>query len=534
MRALFIGAIVYILTLSRYKLGVIPVPRSYYDTLSIMLLLVFIIFYLLSLRLRPYEEKIERALSRMGGKWVPLLIDSLVVVLAVVFIYEAIRKIFFSSINCSTADMLPMIRGAGEHLLSLENPFRQTYCSFQGGFPYLPMMTIYYLPAIALKIDIRIVSIFFWICLSLSGYFYFQKKGYGLTGVLIFIFLVTSGLIPLFLITVHTFPYLFVFSIVLLAFSENNDKTLFFSLALALASRKFFWLYLPFFIIYSFKTRKITPSNLKFFGLGSLLGFLPYILFPADFIKSNLDHVSIVSRDQEPPLFLQHSLGCAYHFLDKKMLATLILIVLYSLIILFAIKFLNKKNFWVFISLSTLVFLYFQPFTRCQEYYFLPLIVILMFAPLEVLETKHRPGNRRVIGVLTVLSLVFIFLYFPHLSGTTLHVHPIRGGKAVGSTGEIQSSGNLNLSLGGNLRSIRHLTFSLRRLNVPDNDPVRVTIVINEQPFLNKVFRTRKINIPVDENNRKKLFYRGGNSIKISLEKPEAFRLRIRRGHLQK
>ena len=534
MRALFIGAIVYILTLSRYNLGVILIPRSYYDTLSIMLLLAFIIFCLLSLRLSPHERKIEMAFSRIGGRWIPWLLDSLVFVLAVVFIYESIRKIFFFPINCSTADMLPMVRGAGERLLSLESPFRQTCCSFQGGFPYLPMMMTYYLPAIALKIDLRIVSIFFWLCLSLSGYFYYQKRGYGLTGVLIFIFIMTSGLIPLLLITIHTFPYLFVLSIVLLAFSEDNDKALFFSLALALASRKFFWLYLPFFIIYFFKARKITSSNLTFFGLGSLLGFFPYILFPADIIKSNVDHVSIVSRHLGPPLFLQHSLGWAYHFLNNRMLATVILIVLYSLIILSAVKFLNKRNLWVFMFLSALVFLYLQPFTRSQEYYFLPLVIILMFAPLEVLETKHRPGNRRVIGILTVFSLVFIFLYFPYLSGTSLHVHPKKGGNTVESTGEIQSSGYLDLSLGGNLRSIRHLTFSLRRLNVPNNDPVRVRIVINEQPFLDDVFRARRIDIPVDETSRKKFFYRGGNSVEISLEKPEAFRLRIRRGQLEK
>jgi hypothetical protein len=39
------------------------------------------------------------------------------------------------------------------------------------------------------------------------------------------------------------------------------------------------------------------------------------------------------------------------------MLATVILIVLYSLIILFAVNFLNKRNFWVFMFLSALVFL---------------------------------------------------------------------------------------------------------------------------------------------------------------------------------
>jgi len=315
--------------------------------------------------------------------------DTLVVILTVVFIYRVTHYIFTEPISCPTADMLPIIRGAGERLISFQSPFNMTFCPTYGGpFPYLPIMMVYYLPGIIFRMDIRIVSLIFCLGLLLLGYIYYRKKGYRLTGFLIFVILTTSVLLPLFLITVHTFPYLFVLAVLLLAFNEDNDKVMFFSLALALASRKFFWLYLPFFVIYIFKSRKFSLSSIKYFVLGGILGLVPYILFPSDFIRSNVLHVANANIDAIPDLHLQHSIGLTPFSFHHRTLSLIVLVVLYGLTCVLALKYLNKKNTWAFLSLSTLIFLYFQVSTRTQEYYFLPLIAFLLFAPLEDLMVK--------------------------------------------------------------------------------------------------------------------------------------------------
>jgi hypothetical protein len=215
----------------------------------------------------------------------------------------------------------------------------------------------------------------------------------------------------------------------------------------------------------------------------------------------------------------------------RRTLSTVIFVALYGLIIVLAMKYLNKRNLWVFMFLTAVFFLYCQTFSRPQEYYFLPLVIILMFAPLEDLKVQYKKKNRLFLGVPVMVCLVLIFLCFPRLSGTILHIHPLKGGKSLASPGEVQSDGYLELSVGGNLRSIKALTFSIRRLDTFDNEPVRVTMTVNEKTYLNDVFQSRKIDIPIDPISQKKYFFRGGNSVRISLDRREKFRLSIRRGY---
>ena len=530
MDVLIIIAVIQILSFSRIYLSRFQIPRSFYDTLTVLLPLAFIIYYKLSPHLLTFEKKIERGFSLIGKKWAPFLLDCMVVFLAVFFISRAARFIFAEPISCTTADMLPIIRGASENFIALKNPFNQMFCPTYGGFfPYLPMMMVYYIPSTILRLDMRIISLFFCLGLLLSGYIYYRKKGRILTGFLVYSLIITSGLMPLFLITVHTFPYLFVLSVLFLAIAEENDKLAFFSLALALASRKFFWLYLPFFIIYFLKRGKFSLSNLKFFCFGGILGFSPYILFPGDFIKNHIHHVSILNRSFADNLFFEHSIGLSYHLFNQRTFSMIILAVLYVTIIILAVKYLNKNNLWLFLCSSVIVFLYFQVSMRAQEYYFLPLFVFIIFAPLQdIAPIKKIRQPYWFLSILIFLSLLLI-LFYPYLSSSRINIKPVQRTGSILASGVIQSEGRLELCLGGNLRSGKDIVVLIRRQEVFQNEPVRVKITINDKNFKDDVYRSKKIFIAFDRSIRKKYFYFGGNSLKISFDKPEKFTVRIRR-----
>ncbi len=507
------------------------VPRSFYDYLSLLLVLSFVLYLSLSRFLLPYEEKIEQAVARIGKKWIPLLLDGLVVIMAAIFIYKAVKIIYTYPISCRTADMLPMIRGAGEYLLSLKNPFNQCFCPWRiEFFVYLPMMIVYYLPGLILKIDIRFLSLFFYLGILLSGYSYYRRRGYYLTGFLIFVVFITSGLFPLFLITLHTFPYLLLLSILCLALLGDKEKLLFFALALAIATRKFFWLYLPLFLIYFLKNRKITLPHFKFFGLGTFIGFSLYIFFPSHMVKSSFFHLLLQHQNFRKDLHLKHSLGLTYHLFDHQIVSMVVLMVFYVVICIFAVRTLNKKNFWMFLFLVTTVFCYVQSHTRPEEYYYLPLIIFLLFAPVKDFKGRFGRKNMIFLGLPIALCLCVFLLFFPYLLGKELIINPVRGHTGGYSPEGIHSNGFLEVSVAKNFTSKKSMTFLIRRIHYRENEPVRITIRINEKDYIDELFQTRRISIPFDRITQKKYFYIGANSIEVALDEPKAFYLKIREG----
>lgn len=74
------------------------------------------------------------------------------------------------------------------------------------------------------------------------------------------------------------------------------------------------------------------------------------------------------------------------------------------------------------------------------------------------------------------------------------------------------------------------MTFLIRRIHYRENEPVRITIRINEKDYIDELFQTRRISIPFDRITQKKYFYIGANSIEVALDEPKAFYLKIREG----
>jgi len=506
------------------------VKRSFYDLLSITLILVFFIYFLLykSKKINLFEEKIEKTLAKFGNKWFVFL-DILVIVLVVFYTFKISNLLYTYPIRCQTADMLPVIRGAAEYFLSLENPFTKTFCPWNCPYPYLPLMMIYYLPAVLLKLDGRFLSYFFFLFVVIFIYYYHKKKGFHLSGFLIFLIIITSWLFHFYLISVHTFPYLFILSIALFSLFNKKDRLFFFSSALALATRRAFWPFFPIFLIYFLKKRKINFSHIKFFALGLFLGFFPAFLYPKSFVMNQINVFERLSNVLKKTFFWEHSLGFSYYLYDYQEVSIILQVCLLILTYFFAIKYLKFNNFWLFSFFITISCLCFFGITRPEEYYFLPLVIILALSPLETLDKKFYK-KKIVIACLLIPFLAFSSMpFYPLLSGKRSIINPIRGKISISQSGNIISNGYLEFSIGGNVRfkKDKKIILLFRRIDYEKDKAVRVLININEKKFLNEVYDRRKIKIVIEADNLNKYFIIGSNYFEIELDKPEHFALKI-------
>lgn len=530
LRILLILIIIKILELSRSNLDDIAVKRTFYDLLNFFLILAFLIYLIFykSKKISQFEKRVRKTLIKFGNKWLVFL-DILAIIILIFYTFKVSGLLYKYPINCRTADMLPFIRGAGEYLLSLENPFDKKYCPWNLHFPYPPMMMIYYLPSVLLKFDIRFISYLFFVNLLLVIYYYHRKKGFNLTGFLIYLIIISSSLIHLFLMRVHTFPFLFILSVVLYSLSEKKDKLFFFSLAIALATRRLFWFLFPIFAIYSVKQKKISFSNVKYFVMGLFIGFFPALLYPKAFLTSQIYRFQDIGKHLQDNLFLKHSLGLSYYFYDLKKISTILMFCLLIIIYLFAIKHLRFNNLWLFLSLILVSFLYFLSTYRPEEHYFLSFIVILGLFPLGKSRNTFFKKGISVTSVLISTFVFFIMLLYPYVSGRKYIINPLRGKISISQSGYIATNGHLEFSVGGNIkfRKDKELTLLLRRIEYEEDKPVRVKLNINEKIFFNKIFNKRRIKILIDANNLNKYFIIGSNFFEITLDKPEPFSLKL-------
>lgn len=531
MRILLVLILVKILELSRNNLTNFNITRSFYDRLSLLLILTFFLYVLLSKYTLPFEKKIESYIQRVASKRIVLL-DVVLLVLVSIAAYKAVGMLYTHPIRCMTADMLPMIRGAGEYFLSGENPFNKTFCPWNISFYYLPMMMVYYLPSLLAKIDIRFISVLCFALLILLLYYYSHKKGSPLMGFLISIILISSGLFPFLMLSIHTLPYLLVFSCFFIALSEENNKALFFTFAILLMSQKFFWLYVPFILIFLIKKQKINLSNIKAFAGGILLGIFPLLLFPnavfvtyIDHLKRQSQHISSLKGTYQ----LVHSLGFAHYLSDHRLLSAVISLSFFSLLFILALKFIKKSNLWFFLSIVTLIMTYIQSQTRAQEYYFIPLLVMILFSPINFGNAHIPKCNLALSALLLAVFVICISLYYPFVSGHELVVNPLRGHKIEASSGYNIYKGYAELSLGGNfwLQKDRSLELVIRNHDYRENEPAQAKITINGKQYFYGNFDSRKIQLSMDRTSMREYFYIGANDVEIDLLKQTNFSIRI-------
>lgn len=365
--------------------------------------------------------------------------------------------------------------------------------------------------------------------LLFSIYWYHRKKGWYLTGFLIFILVLSSNLSHYYLMNLHTFPYLLVLALVLISFYGKNDKLFFFTLALALATRRVFWFFLPLFVIVLIKERKITFSNVKYFILGAISGCIPFLLYPNTYTVNLIAHFQRKSGSLNNHLFLKHSLGLTHHFFHSQNIANFISAFLLILLFILAIIYLKRENLWLFLSLTLISFLYFMTYSRPEEYYFLPLIVMLAVVPLESIGQKLGKTKFDLLVTLTPSIILFIFLFYPLVVGKGITVNPLRGNVSAPQERSLSSNGYIEVSIAGGFKfgKDKNITLFLRRRDFVESKPVDVKIDINDKNIFRKSFSKRYIKIVLDEQLLKKHLYIGANLLAIAVEDPEFFTLRL-------
>jgi len=184
---------------------------------------------------------------------------------------------------------------------------------------------------------------------------------------------------------------------------------------------------------------------------------------------------------------------------------------------------------WIFLSLISLVMLYFQIQTRSQEYYFLQLLVILIFIPKTKIARPIADKHLNLTIGLIPLLVIAAAMFFPLVSGQEVAIKPIWGHMDKSPPGELWSKGFLELSVGANfiLQKENELALQITRLDYQNNKPVRITLAINTKNFLTRVYQVRKIDILLPRSALQKYFYAGANQLEIQLSEPEEFSLKI-------
>lgn len=530
MQAVFAFLLLKILELSRFNINTNFKNRSFYNLLSLAVILVIGAFFYLRKNHKwiAWEERLEALFCRKAAKGV-FVLDGLVIISSLGFSVKMAGLLYSTPLYCQSSDMLPMLRQAGEIFLSGGNPFLASYCPWSLPFTYLPMMLISYLPGVLLRVDIRFISFLSFLVLLIVIYVHHKRKGRPVTGFLLFLTLITSGLFPFFLLSIQTFPFLLLFFIVIFSLMEGKERVFFFSLALTLAVRRIFWLLAPMLIVHYLKKKSVRPVHILYFLCGLVVGYAPALLYPRAFLSSQVKVFQHFSHMLKSGLYLENSLGMAHYLYDYRVLTITLQILLIAGLYLLALRFIKNDNVGLFLALTILAFLYCMRQARPEEYYFLPLVVILSILPYEtIVHTKNRQGIGKL-PLLVSLGSILILWVFPYLSSSAYSISPIRQDVVRTDLGFESSHGYLEISLGRNfiLGNNQGLQLSLRRMDFEINRGVLLRIHINEKECFSRIFTSRKILVDLDMNTLKKFCYTGSNYLEVELDPSEAFFLKI-------
>ena len=530
MQVVCVFLLVKILELSRFNINTVFKNRLFYNLLSLAVILVIgACFYLRkNHKWIAGEERMEALFSRKAAKGV-FVLDGLVIISSLGFSVKIAGLLYSTPLYCQSSDMLPMLRQAGEIFLSGGNPFLASYCPWNLPFTYLPMMLISYLPGVLLRVDIRFISFFSFLIVLILIYTHHKRRGRPVTGFLLFLILITSGLFPLFLLSIQTFPFLLLFFIVITSLMEGKERLFFFSLALTLATRRIFWLLTPILIVHYMKKKSIRPVHILYFISGLILGYAPALLYPRAFLSSQVKVFQHFSHMLKSGLYLENSLGMAHYLYDYRVLTITLQILLIAGLYLLALRFIKNDNMGLFLALTVLAFLYCMRQARPEEYYFLPLVIILSILPYEtILSTKSRRGIGKL-PLLVSLGAFLVLLVFPYLSSSPYSISPIRQDVALTDLGFESSNGYLEISLGGNfiLGNNQGLQLSLRRKDFEINREAHLRVRINEKECFSRIFTSRKILLDLDMNTLKKFCCTGSNYLEVEINPSEAFSLKI-------
>jgi hypothetical protein len=527
---------IMVLSASRANITRFAVPRGFYNALAIGLLLLLLIFSALSRRtpVDRWWQKWENGFAAaISVPWKNVLLKLLLVVLLGMVLLPALELMFAEPVRCHGSDMLPLIRQSGEMIVSGQSPFAKSYCPWGIPLIYLPAQVLVYLPAVALHLDLRILSFVYFVLFLLVVYHVRSSTGRPLSAILCMVILAGSGMLHFFLSFVQLFPYLFLLALLFAATLNRRVALAAFLAGMLLVFRQTFWFVFPLFVILCVRHKiKIRKNDWLSFAAGIFLGSLPYVLFIGSFLRAWPRLVSHFSHLTSSDLFLKNSLGLAWYFPQSRWLLAVLMLLVLAVLYLLAWRTLSDANLWLFFSLTYFSVVVFTSYNRAEEYYLLPLLAAAAFMGHERFPAPDRsilPARRALIFL--VLSLG-IALSAPNAHSRRKGIYGDDYWQAAVLHQGRRGEGVLDLNWQVNLRQRLALPTALRL--VVDSPGFAETptaysfsVDMNENNIHRSTVRGRmyKVEIATDEFRSKLLL--GANLLEISVQPETPFRVKI-------
>jgi len=295
------------------------------------------------------------------------------------------------------ADMLPLIKKAGEVFLQGGNPYQIHFVPHPLPLTFWPGLWIPYLPATLINFDPRWIGLFFWILISILLIAFSIKKYKEnnsnnlllLSGMSIFILQFSFHLLG-FHTFGHTFPLWFLMTLMVIALIDKRYLLSAVCLGLLLSSRQTSLILVP--IVFAYWVSQKSLANSIKYLLHAVMTFsiisLPfYISAPEQFLKIPIQHYKelgeyYVALGKQGKAI--ETIGFSYlvqkfwgaNILNYLSYTSLLLIALSSFIV-----YKNPKRLAIWMAAGVILFSFFTPIPWTYEYY--PPMILMTLALLN-------------------------------------------------------------------------------------------------------------------------------------------------------
>lgn len=527
---------IMILASSRSNIVRFDVPRGFYNVLAALFFVLLLIPSFLS-RYTPLErwwQGLEDGFGKLiSAPWKSALVKLLLMIVIGIVLLPALELMFDNPVRCHGSDMLPLIRQAGETILSGRSPFNSGYCPWGIPLIYFPAQILAYLPAIALHLDLRILTLAYFVLVLLVVYHVRNSSGQPLSAAICVLLLATSGLLQFFLSFIQLFPYLLLLTLLFAATLNRRVALAAFFAGMLLVFRQTFWFVFPLFVMLCIKDKcKIKKSEGLSFAAGILLGSLPYVFFTRGFLQELPRMARHFSQLLAVDLFQKNSLGLLWYFPGNRWPLVVLQLAAVALLYFLAWRKLSHANLWLFFSLIYFSVVICTGYNRAEEYYLLPLLVAAAFLGHERAPAlKKRIFPARSASVVLGLTLA-VALSVPGVSSRQKGIFTDAYWQEANHHEGRRGQGILDLNWQVNVRQRLALPEALRLVvDSPEFNAkpaaYNLSLDLNEKNIHCSTIRGRLYEVEIPTEKLISGLAVGANLLEIQIQPETPFRLKI-------
>ena len=291
------------------------------------------------------------------------------------YLLVGLVSIVWFPLNPKRSDMLPLIIEAGHTFLNGQSPYR-VYPLVSGAIEltYLPGTWLTYLPAVALELDVRLMSLLYVVGTALILYWGCLASERSKILILISVFVLNPYL--QYRHEIYLAPYWCVMAASLVAFRKNRPLWGVFFFGLSITMSQFSWIMLPFLGLYLYRNFGIRLLALAGGIIGLVVALLvgPFIAWtPQTFISGVLTHWNEATGVNARTANFSYWAAKLVGIKNLQLVQAALLILLFGLA-LFRVRTLAEALGWMAVALIT--FIVFN--LLIWPYFYLSLFIILL------------------------------------------------------------------------------------------------------------------------------------------------------------